>query len=836
MRSASTNETRAELGAVGLVAQNSPDYVRRFFELLERRQVVVPLRSADDRQRSEACGVERVVVPEPGHGWISVRHVPSDDPALAQVAFTSGTEGEPKGILLSHANLGHTVTRLIDVMGLDATIREYVGVPVVHSFGFGRCRAVAAVGGSCYLPAGGFQPREVAELLRTGQINAVSAVPSLWRIALRNAALFRDGAEHLRWIEIGSQPMPAAEKLALRELFPKARIVQHYGLTEASRATFLDISRASAAELESVGAPTGDVEIAIAQDGRIRIRGGNVAREILLGGRSVPNVDSEGWLLTSDLGELRGGYLHFLGRADEVINLAGIKVSPAALEERMRAGLDRPDRLCVVRVPDPVRGDGILLAAREDLALPDAQLAALADRALRELGVDARSSLVIARFNAFPATDSGKVQRRALAEEYLARRARTSAARGGAASAEGIEISASHPRGASSGRSVREVFARNFRNAEIRAEDTFTSLGGDSLSFIEVSVELEELLGSLPRDWQARTIGELETISRRRTRWHSVDMALFVRCVSIVAIVLGHFDVLLVGGATYLLLVVAGVNFARFQLPTVLATGSVRPILATAGRIAAPTALAIAVLQVKSGLFDPLQLALLGNWRDAASQPFGYWFLELMPQVFVIVALILLLPAARAGAGRQPFAFAGGLLAASAFVAWTSPKLFDAESLYYRVPTSLIWLFALGWALQVARTTAQRIAVAGLAALLPFALWYEVSDRFWLQHGALWVPAGCLALLLFERIRLPAPLHKIVAWIAGASMFIYLLHYTARGLWHRYGPVQHVWIDALVGILAGIAGWIAWESATRAATPWWRWLAARLRLAPRQGT
>jgi hypothetical protein len=58
-------------------------------------------------------------------------------------------------------------------------------------------------------------------------------------------------------------------------------------------------------------------------------------------------------------------------------------------------------------------------------------------------------------------------------------------------------------------------------------------------------------------------------------------------------------------------------------------------------------------------------------------------------------------------------------------------------------------------------------------------------------------------------------------------MFIYLMHYTGRSLWHRFGPVQHVLLDALVGILVGIAAWLAWEAAMRFARSALRWMMSR---------
>src|SRR6186713_695509 len=237
---------------VGLVANNSPDFVAQAFACWKAGAAVVTLRSKDDQERLRLAGGSEVRVPAPGDGWLEAALPPRDDDAVAQILFTSGTEGEPKGVVLTHQNLADVVTRLNSVMAVSSEIREYVGVPVYHSFGFGRCRAVSAAGGRAFLPARGFNPVELNGLLERGEINAISAVPSLWRVLLQTGAVSAGAAAKVRWIEIGSQSMAASEKRALRTLFPQAKIVQHYGLTEASRTTFLEVDSASDGRLDSV--------------------------------------------------------------------------------------------------------------------------------------------------------------------------------------------------------------------------------------------------------------------------------------------------------------------------------------------------------------------------------------------------------------------------------------------------------------------------------------------------------------------------------------------------------------------------------------------------------
>lgn len=407
-----------------MVAVNSPAFVATMLAHLERGVVSVPLRHREDEARIRTADIRDVVVPEPGCGWLDLRHRPREDDAIAQILFTSGTEGEPKGVVLAHRALADVVARLNGVMGVDASIREYVGVPVYHSFGFGRCRAVAAAGGRAFIPERGFDATEVAAMLERGDINALSAVPSLWRLVLASHAIFGDFRRRLRWAEIGSQHMARDEKEALRALFPEARIVEHYGLTEASRTTFLEIHAVDAERLGSVGRASGRTEVRIADDGRILVRGPHVTRTILVGGEARDARDADGWYATNDLGELRDGFLHYLGRADDVINCGGVKLPPAALEARVRELLGTDAELAICRIPNAVRGDGILVAVTPGLAASDAAVSQAAATAAQELGASAGGAIRVQRVAELPTTETGKVQRRRLAERYGTRAAR----------------------------------------------------------------------------------------------------------------------------------------------------------------------------------------------------------------------------------------------------------------------------------------------------------------------------------------------------------------------------------------------------------------------------
>ncbi len=473
---------------VGIVATNSVDFVRKTFEVLGQGRVVVPLRSADDQDRISIAKVEEVLEPKAEHGWASWTYTPRVGDEVAQFLFTSGTEGRPKGVELTHRALSDMVERLNGLMGVTSEIREYVGIPVVHSFGFGRCRAVATVGGRAYLPEHGFDPLEVSDMLRKGEINAISAVPSLWRVLLEARAMFEDIGEGVRWIEIGSQYMSRDEKVAVRELFPKATIVQHYGLTEASRSTFLEVHDTQGDALESVGRAHGKVELALTDDGRIKIRGPHVARRLWIDGEPKSAVDAEGWYETQDLGSIRDGFVYFGGRADDLINCGGTKLSPEVLEAQAREVVGPGAEFSISRKPDPMRGDGILISIPSDAGLDVDVLRKAVVEAAETQGVQAHGAIDTMMVDALPRTSSGKVQRRKLTEQWVAAHpAPEPAAKPMAEAKPAPAAKPEHER-------VREELQGIWQEAlgidDIGLDESFYDLGGDSLTALNVIMRM----------------------------------------------------------------------------------------------------------------------------------------------------------------------------------------------------------------------------------------------------------------------------------------------------------------------------------------------------------
>ncbi|MDJ0630930.1 MAG: AMP-binding protein [Rhodobacter sp.] len=473
--------TSGPIEVAAFEAANARAYLRAVFAAWDQGQCVMALPEGAGRKTvpgTKILGRESFAA-DPGWFEADLPAPTAEDRAL--IAFSSGTTGRPKAILLQHRALQDVVSRINTAMGIDGSIREYLGVPVTYSFGFGRARAVAAAGGAAFLPEHGFDPSEIGRMLAAGEINAVSAVPTLWRVLLANKdTIPAESARNLKWIEIGSQWMTGTEKLELRQLFPNAKIVQHYGLTEASRSTLLDVSEAAEDRLDSVGRAEGAVEISIDAEGRIRTRGPHVAEGLVSGAGVKPVTDDDGWLTTSDRGRIEDGWLFYEGRVDELINAGGLKIDPTAFEQAVNTVLGVPGAVAAGRLADDLRGEKVLVALRQDAGLDRDTVTGAIRAEAERIGLTGNGSFELREVAALPLTATGKVKRAELP----------------ALDDIGSQPSAKPAEPVKTGSKLEELqalWAELLGLEDVPTDKSFYDLGGDSLSALTAIMRMQSL-------------------------------------------------------------------------------------------------------------------------------------------------------------------------------------------------------------------------------------------------------------------------------------------------------------------------------------------------------
>ena len=779
-----------KLQATAVVRRNSIAFVETLFTLYAARRPLVLV--AGDSQTTQLPGLEivRTIDPAERTGWFTARHPVILDDLPAQVSYTSGTEGLPKGILLTHRNLGYTTERIVEQMRLTDEVREYVGVPATFSFGMARFRAVSAAGGKSYMPPRGFDPLELARMLAAGEVNSLSAVPTLLRILLADPKIIGEAGQKLRWMEIGSQHMTADEKRRIRAMFPNALIVQHYGLTEASRSTFLHISGASDEMLDSVGCPVGEGEVQLSDDGRIRIRGPQVARSRIDAAGLHDLTDAEGWLQTNDLGHLRDGNLYFDGRADDLINCGGQKVVPDQLEERIRARLRSGVQVAVAKVPDAQRGDGVLVAVA-DGGTPVAKVKEAATAALQEMGISAGSALHVMALDVLPVTGTGKVQRRVLAEQFALR-----------------QTTAPTPTAAASGEigDVPALFRHEFPGQDVLPGDTFESLGGDSLHYIQFSLAFESRFGQLPDCWERMSVSDLQELSETNdvSSWRRLETVTLTRAFFMICIVALHTNAFVYShnwGAAYFLVLLAGYSVARFQLPEIIRSGSVRTLLGTIRYVAVPTILMDVVLELfVTRTFELPSLLLVSNYVDPAEiQGYTFYFIEFYVQLLILAALLFSVRGVRDAFRDRPLLSAFVLFLVVVAIDRTIEHFWNGDYNYHRTPWHYGWCFTLGMVIAAAKDARARLFALALSLVTVFLVWHLTS-------AAYYVAGGCVLIIYVRSVPVPAPVKIVIAEIAGASMLIYLTHSQVISLVNKVFGAPIPWLSLGLSVVLGVVG------------------------------
>lgn len=281
---------------------------------------------------------------------------------VADVMFTTGTTGAPKGVCLSHANIAGSAGNTNGFIGMTDHEVEALALPLSHSFGLGRLRCVLMAGSTLVLVSNFANLKSFFTVLDSCHATGFGMVPAVWqyikRLSGRRIARF---ADQIRYIEIGSAPLPIEDKRLLLEIFPNTRLCMHYGLTEASRAMFSEF-HANVDNLETVGRPASPLVEACVLDDEGNALADGVDGEICISGnmvtRSYFNPDDNKasfhgkWFRTGDWGH-RGsdGNFYLTGRKKELINVGGEKVSPATIEDAICSLGYIADCACIA-VPD----------------------------------------------------------------------------------------------------------------------------------------------------------------------------------------------------------------------------------------------------------------------------------------------------------------------------------------------------------------------------------------------------------------------------------------------------------------------------------------------------
>jgi hypothetical protein len=346
---------------------------------------------------------------------------------------------------------------------------------------------------------------------------------------------------------------------------------------------------------------------------------------------------------------------------------------------------------------------------------------------------------------------------------------------------------------------LRELFAEVLHTDAntIDPDASFVDLGGNSLSYVTMSVRLERLLGHLPVDWQRVSLRDLERVPKPARRWWpwgaTLETSVALRAVAILLIVGSHAGLFQMWGGAHLLLGIAGYNFGRFCLTPVPRADRARHLCNTIAWIAGPSVVWVAIALMVTDDYRLTNLLLANKFLGPHdSMTAGrLWFVEVLVWILVALAALCWLPAFDRLERQRPFAVAVAFLAAGLALRYDIVGLNLGGEAWFTVLA--FWFFAVGWAAAKASTPFQRAAVT-----LVFVI--SLHGYFGNSHREALVLAGFALLIWLPALRCPPATTVVAGVVAEASLYIYLTHYQVYPLFDGR-PLLGVTASVVVGIV-----------------------------------
>lgn len=354
-----------------------------------------------------------------------------DDPIA--IMYSSGTTGNPKGVVLDHLGLVNKSLFSTQRQGIDGMDRLCLFFPLFHMFG-NTCITLAGLlrGATLVMPSRDFNPERILQAISAEACTAIYGSPSMIVALLEHPSFEKRQWQQVRKGIIGGAPCPMALMKRLVEDIGISDITVGYGLTET--ASWITMTRPDdpiELRVSTVGMPlacnevrvispaTGEVLPAGTQ-GEICARGFIMKEYYKMPGATNAAIDREGWLHSGDLGEMdENGYVRITGRLKDVIVRNGVEIYPVELEEVLYT-LPGVSEAQVFGYPHPEMGQEVAawVRVKEDSGLSPYDIAAYVEERISPEQATHHYKIV----SNFPMTRSGKIQKFKLAqmaaEEY----------------------------------------------------------------------------------------------------------------------------------------------------------------------------------------------------------------------------------------------------------------------------------------------------------------------------------------------------------------------------------------------------------------------------------
>lgn len=351
--------------------------------------------------------------------------------STADLMFTSGTTGRPKGVMAAHGPTIRAFDEWARVVGLTPDDRYLIVNPFFHTFGYKAGWVAAFVQGATVYPEQVFDAEAVLQRIARDRISFLPGPPTLFLTMLAHPRLQEFDLSSLRSSVTGAASVPPVLIRRMREELGIANVTTAYGLTECGGcATVCDPADSVETVASTCGRALPGTEVRCVdeeghsvppgQPGEVLLRGYHIMQGYFEDEAATREaIDAEGWLHTGDVGVLDDkGYLRITDRLKDMFIVGGFNCYPAEIERLLA---DHPDiaQVAVVGVPDERMGEVgcACIITRSGQPLDSAELIAWARAHMANYKVPR----YVLNFESFPVNASNKVVKRELQQLALAR-------------------------------------------------------------------------------------------------------------------------------------------------------------------------------------------------------------------------------------------------------------------------------------------------------------------------------------------------------------------------------------------------------------------------------